>query len=254
MVFNGTGTGITGNFSMPLLSFYQLRETEDVYFWCDTSSGPVNITIPAISEFLPTLTINVKLYFKDLANNASVNAITITVDSTDKINSGASVVINTNGGVGYALITSPHDWLYSNGTGSGATFLEDFQIASDNTPIGTTSSVFSDMAGMTLTSHSLGSNGKYEVFFDGQVSADHNSTVGVQIVIGGTPDPTSIRYTTLQAGANYSIITSSSSLSLASGEVIKVQWNIVPLTTMTNLTILGRSLKIIGIPIANVAP
>jgi hypothetical protein len=68
----------------------------NVYIVCDTSSAPVNIILPEITD---TPYLYTRFLISDRSNNASVNNITISTSGSDLINGNAtSIVINTNNG------------------------------------------------------------------------------------------------------------------------------------------------------------
>lgn len=113
---------------------HQLGAT-DINVLADTSDGAVNFVLPSISSAIEssarqgygignigngTFGINIT----DIANNASVNNITITCNPDDKFNSNAvSVVINENSGAVSIKPTSSNIWTVGSGGSGGSSAL-----------------------------------------------------------------------------------------------------------------------------------
>jgi hypothetical protein len=73
---------------------YKFVISDSVYIACDTSSAPVTLYMPKITqEFM-----NVKFYISDGSSNAASNNITILPNGGDLINGGASIDITSNDG------------------------------------------------------------------------------------------------------------------------------------------------------------
>lgn len=84
---------ITGAYVVPLSLFSSDSSNQDIYLICDTSGGPVGITLPEIST-LPYL--NNRVYVVDGSGNAGTNNITISTSGSD-LNNGStnSVLVST---------------------------------------------------------------------------------------------------------------------------------------------------------------
>ena len=76
---------------------------------CDTSLGPVNLTLPSIAALgAQNYT---KLIINDAGGMAGTNPITIIADALDTINGEANAVINQNGGGGVNEISGRNEWI-----------------------------------------------------------------------------------------------------------------------------------------------
>lgn len=82
---------------------------DDVVLNCNTTSGAVTINLAEIpynatsgQGFWST---QYKLYINDISNNAGTNSITVVAGTGQTINNQASVVINTNGGNAFVIIS-----------------------------------------------------------------------------------------------------------------------------------------------------
>lgn len=103
---------------------------DDSILLCDTSLGAVNITLLDIPNDYWNTTW--KLYVVDKSNNAGTNNITINAGIGQTINSGASLVINTNGGSAVIRIASNSSYLGNltgSAVGTGYTTIQDEGIA-----------------------------------------------------------------------------------------------------------------------------
>ena len=116
--------------------------SDDSVLLCDTSSGPVNITLAGIPyNYFST---QYKLYIIDKSNNASVNNITINagtglnssgVSVAQTINAGSSTIINTNGGgcivriIDNLTYTANNNSFATGGGGSGYSIIQDEGIS-----------------------------------------------------------------------------------------------------------------------------
>lgn len=99
---------ISGTYNFKAQDEFKTIQQQDVYLFCDTSTAPVIINLPAISTFGGFL--NVKIYVTDVSANASVNTITINSAGLDLINQASSVIINTNSGSAMVIITNRTQW------------------------------------------------------------------------------------------------------------------------------------------------
>ena len=102
---------ISGNFTLaPDPSIWKNLPNDTVRLFCDTTGGPVNITLPAIADLLGIW--NVKIFVVDISDNAATNNITVNVGSaTDKIDTGASIVLNINGSSTEIQVVSESKWM-----------------------------------------------------------------------------------------------------------------------------------------------
>ncbi len=75
---------------------------------CDSTSGAIAITVPAISTFgnSPKFSIVVN----DAAGTSATNPITVTVDAGDKVNNATTTVLNQTGKALTMNIVGPNDW------------------------------------------------------------------------------------------------------------------------------------------------
>jgi hypothetical protein len=106
MVFN-----VSGTFTLPVLDIYKVIQTQDVYLFCDTSSAPVIINLPSISDFGGFM--NVKVYISDISNNAASKTIQINSPLGNSINDNPYISINTNGGSGLIQISGISQYLFT---------------------------------------------------------------------------------------------------------------------------------------------
>lgn len=85
---------VSGTYIISQQQMYKFVISDKVYIACDTSSAPVTLYMPKITqEFM-----NVQFYISDGSSNAASNNITILPNGTDLINGGASIDITSNDG------------------------------------------------------------------------------------------------------------------------------------------------------------
>lgn len=85
---------VSGTYIISQEQMYKFVVSDKVYIACDTSSAPVTLYMPKITqEFM-----NVQFYISDGSSNAASNNITILPNGTDLINGGASIDITSNDG------------------------------------------------------------------------------------------------------------------------------------------------------------
>jgi len=85
---------VSGTYIISQQQMYKFVISDKVYIACDTSSAPVTLYMPKITqEFM-----NVEFYICDGSSNAASNNITILPNGTDLINGGASIDITSNDG------------------------------------------------------------------------------------------------------------------------------------------------------------
>lgn len=107
---------------------------DDVILLCDTSTGPVRITLLDIPA--GKWSTQWKLYVFDISNNASVNNITILANGAQLINTQSSVVLNTNGAGAMVRIVADDNFLGSllyQPTGGGGGVSSVTGLNTDNT-------------------------------------------------------------------------------------------------------------------------
>lgn len=102
---------ITGNFTLIAdPTTWQRTTNEKVQLNVDTTLGPVNITLPKISDLNGFN--NVKIFVADLNNTAGTNPINILPAplSTDKVSGQATGQIATNGGAAIIQVADSDNW------------------------------------------------------------------------------------------------------------------------------------------------
>lgn len=99
---------ISGNYQLVADPSWKDVTLQKVHLECDTSLGPVNITLFEIAELQGFL--NVEIFVVDKTNNAGTDPITIFATPPDKIDGAPTTVINANGGTAKIEIFSANQW------------------------------------------------------------------------------------------------------------------------------------------------
>lgn len=109
---------VSGNYDLKVNPQWNLLQLETIYLHCDTSAGPVNITLFGISELLKRW--NVSIYVVDISENSAINNITVNCAASDFIGSSgaSSITINQNGGSATFMPVSEISWAFCT-AGSG---------------------------------------------------------------------------------------------------------------------------------------
>lgn len=101
---------ITGNYTLVANpTEWRNFANQEIRLNCDPSGGPVNITLCSISALQGYW--NVKIYIVDQTGSASINPINIIAAPGDNIDSGASVVVNTNDGSAVIQVADGNSWM-----------------------------------------------------------------------------------------------------------------------------------------------
>lgn len=103
---------ISGNYTVVPSAQFRDTNNQELFLECQTSLGPVNITLPAISAFLGFH--NIKIYVNDLDGMAGTNPITIITNPVDRINSALTSVLNQDGASDMVAISGDNDWFLAN--------------------------------------------------------------------------------------------------------------------------------------------
>lgn len=152
-------------------------------------------------------------------SNITINdeAIPVTGTPHTTLNFTGFGVTATNAGGGTCNITIP-------GVGNGGGVLVDNQIVSSTVLTSTTSGVYIDLAGITLTTTSTGT---YSVFFNGSASLQNgsNSNISIIIVVDGIQQTITERDSLIGSTNERKTLVALGQFNLvSSGSVIKVAW------------------------------
>ena len=119
-------------------------------------------------------------------------------------------------------------------------------VVTPNTPITTTSNVFVDVPGATITTKDLGSDGAYIAWISMEVDhSNNNSDIEFRGVLNGTPtDGRTIRFGAGAAGDPQSVEIQGFGFNIPPTSIIKLQWR----TSNGTATILDQNMIIDGVP------
>lgn len=123
---------VNGTTALDLTDPTFILNTNEIFLQCQTSLGAVNITLPPIITSGKTW--GFRIFINDVDNNASVNNITITADSSDRINGllSSPIILNQNGATGFFEISGRANWMFLSSSleASGSQILQIADITS----------------------------------------------------------------------------------------------------------------------------
>lgn len=109
---------ITGNYTLVAdPKTWRMTNNEEVRLNCDTSGGPVNITLPPIADLLGFY--NVKIFVVDKNNTAGTNPINVLTSGGNTLNGQPTQSVNTNGGAAIVQVADADNWEFDS-VGDGA--------------------------------------------------------------------------------------------------------------------------------------
>lgn len=114
---------VSGNYDISNERLFKDAVSDEVYIVCDTSSGPVTITMPEITQNY----MNGEFYISDGASNAATNNITILSYGADLINEASGIVLDTDNACCSIFVASSSD------TGDNVTTPKSMWIAGKST-------------------------------------------------------------------------------------------------------------------------
>ena len=97
------------NYILVASALTQRSTNGTVYLHCQTTDGPVDVTLPEIIEFEGRYS-DLKIIVIDTESNATANNITVRANGDDLINSSTEVVIGDNGGAVELAVGSDNLW------------------------------------------------------------------------------------------------------------------------------------------------
>lgn len=117
---------VSGDYVITNEFLFRNAVSDEIYIVCDTSSGPVNVTLPKINQEY----MNGEFYISDGSSNAATNNINILVDGTDLINGASGIVLDTDNSCCSIFVASSSDtgddvvtpksmWIAAKSTGGG---------------------------------------------------------------------------------------------------------------------------------------
>lgn len=133
------------------VSSYVISSADD-FILVDTSAGPVALYLPNIVGSGLTFKTK-KFYIGDNTGNAATNNITIYPSGNNQVNSGVSVVLNTNGATCECVISSQTEYLINKDSAGSAATPNLQQV----TTAGATTNLAIVTAGLTLSNMTAGS-------------------------------------------------------------------------------------------------
>jgi hypothetical protein len=104
---------ISGTYNVPVSFNWRQSQTRREDLFCNTSTAPVIINLPLISDILDINASGVLMNVVDLANNSDVNNITINASGSDTIDGfgSSSVVLSIRGASIVLGISSEGKWI-----------------------------------------------------------------------------------------------------------------------------------------------
>ena len=156
---------VSGDYVVTNEFLFRNAVSDEIYIVCDTSSGPVNVTLPKINQEY----MNGEFYISYGSSNAATNNINVLVDGTDLINGASGIVLNTDNACCSIFVASSSD------TGDGVTTPKSMWIAASSQSGGGGGSYTSNNGlnlvgttfklGGTLSQNTTIDNGAFQLLF-----------------------------------------------------------------------------------------